>query len=90
MSSEQREPMYTVEQAIQAQRALRAAAGAAEELFPIQAFVGMISDEIQMLREQGKTDEEIAGLIQKSSEIKITSADLESHYATPEQRRRGE
>ena len=90
MDSDQQNSMYTVEQALQAQRALRAAAGAEEELFPIQAFVGMISDEIQMLREQGKTDEEIAGLIQSSSEIKITSADLRSYYATPEQRRRGE
>ena len=41
---------YSVEQAIQAQKALRHAAGLGPEMFPIQAFVGMISDEIQELR----------------------------------------
>ena len=43
--------LYPVEEAIKAQKSLRAAAGLGPEQFPIQAFVGMISDEIESLRE---------------------------------------
>ena len=39
------------------QRALRL------KQFPIQAFVGMISDEIESLRKRGETDDQIASLI---------------------------
>ncbi len=39
--------MYPVEEAIRAQKALREAAGLGPEQFPIQAFVGMISDEVE-------------------------------------------
>ena len=41
---------YSLEQAIRAQKALRDAAGLSPEMFPVQAFVGMISDEIEKLR----------------------------------------
>jgi len=40
-------------------RALRTAAGLGEERFPVGAFVGMISEEIQELQDRGKRDEEI-------------------------------
>jgi hypothetical protein len=78
---------YSVEQAIQAQKALRHAAGLGPEMFPIQAFVGMISDEIQELRAQGKTDHEIAALISANSTIEISASELSENYASPEQRR---
>lgn len=45
--------MYPVEEAIKAQKSLRDAAGLGPERFPVQAFVGMVSDEIQLLRERG-------------------------------------
>jgi hypothetical protein len=48
--------MYSVEEAIKAQKSLRQAAGLETEEFPIQAFVGMISDEIESLRRRGKSD----------------------------------
>ena len=41
---------------IRAQKALHALAGEGPEMFPIEAFVGMISDEIQTLREQGHSE----------------------------------
>lgn len=47
---------YPIDQALRAQRALREAAGLGPEMFPIEAFVGMISDEIEQLRARGKTD----------------------------------
>ena len=77
---------YPVEEAIKAQKSLRDAAGLAPEQFPIQAFVGMISDEIEQLRDRGKSDEEIASIICSGSAIRITAAEIREHYASPEER----
>ena len=77
---------YPLEQALRAQKALRDAAGLAPEMFPVQAFVGMISDEIEHLRSQGKSDADIADLISKSSEIRITAAEITDNYASAEDR----
>jgi hypothetical protein len=55
-------------------------------MFPIQAFVGMISDEIEQLRAKGKTDDEIAGIIQANSSIDITGSEIIENYASPEDR----
>ncbi len=78
--------MYPVEEAVKAHKALRAASGLGPEIFPIQAFVGMISDEVESLRKHGKSDAEIATLIEQSSSIKITPEEIAANYATPEQR----
>ena len=78
--------LYPLEEALKAQKALRTAAGLGPEQFPIQAFVGMISDEIEFLRRHGKTDREIADLINGSSAIEITPAEIAEHYASPEER----
>ncbi len=78
--------MYPIEEALKAQQALRNAAGLQAEQFPIQAFVGMISDEVESLRKLGRSDQEIADLIQSHSNIRITAAEIEQHYAGPELR----
>ena len=78
--------LYPVEEAIKAQQALRSAAGLGPEQFPVQAFVGMISDEIESLRKLGKTDEQIATIIQQNSAIAITAEQIAENYASPEQR----
>ena len=80
--------MYPVEEAVRAHKALRAASGLGPEMFPIQAFVGMISDEVESLRERGKTDGEIAQIIRENSSIEITAAEIAENYATPEERHR--
>ena len=80
------EKSYPLEEALKAQNSLRAAAGLAPERFPIQAFVGMISDEIEVLRSQGKGDEEIASIIRTSSNIEISAAQIADNYAPPEAR----
>ena len=79
-------PKITLQAALQAQNALRSSAGLEPELFPIPEFVGMISDEIEQLRNQGKSDEEIAAIIRSSSPIEITAHDISQHYAPPEAR----
>lgn len=77
---------YPVEEAMKAQKSLRDAAGLEPERFPIQAFVGMISDEIESLRKRGVTDDEIAALIQDNSAIEISAAEIAENYASPEAR----
>ena len=77
---------YPVEEAVKAQKALRAAAGLPPEQFPVQAFVGMISDEVEELRKRGHSDEQIARLIEENSAIRITSKEIYENYASPEER----
>ena len=77
---------FPVEEAIQAQKALRSLGGLEPEMFPIQAFVGMISDEIEHLRKLGHSDEEIARVIRSNSNIEITAAEITENYASPEER----
>jgi hypothetical protein len=77
---------YPVEEALKAQKSLRDAAGLAPEQFPVQAFVGMVSDEIETLRKRGKTDDEIASIICSNSAIQITAAEIAENYASPEER----
>lgn len=77
---------YSLEEAIRAQKALHDDAGLGPEMFPVQAFVGMISDEIEKLRSQGKSDRHIAALITVNSNIQITAAEITEHYAPPQDR----
>ena len=80
------EPLYPIEEAIRAQKALRELAGLGPEMFPIPAFVGMISDEVETLRAQGHTDRQIAEAIRANSGIEITGDEIAANYAPPEQR----
>ncbi len=79
---------FTLEQAMKAQQVLRSAAELPSEQFPVQAFVGMISDEIEALRQKGKSDAEIAGLVNEAAGTQLSVADIEENYATPDSRRR--
>lgn len=77
---------YPIEEALKAQKALRSAAGLGPEAFPIQAFVGMISDEIEQLRKLGQTDQQIAKVITSSSKIEITAEEIAENYASAQER----
>ena len=76
----------SLEAALRAQSALRARAGLGRELFAVNEFVGMISDEIEQLRKMGRSDEEIADLIRSSSQIEVKPQDISQYYAPPEVR----
>ncbi len=82
------EKTYSIQEALKAQRSLREAAGLGPEQFPIQAFVGMISDEIECLRQRGTTDDEIAAIIRNNSAIDISAAEITENYASPQERHR--
>jgi hypothetical protein len=77
---------YPLEEALRAQKALRDLAGLPAEAFPLEAFVGMVSDEIETLRSQGHPDSEIAAVISKNSAIQISESEISRHYAPPEER----
>ena len=77
---------FTGQQAADAQTALRKALGLPPEQFPLQAFVGMVSDEIEQLRQSGKTDEQIAALIKDAVGVSVEPATLSDFYASPEER----
>ncbi len=77
---------FPLEEAVKAQKSLRDAAGLGPENFPLEAFVGMISDEIEILRQRGKSDEEIASMIEQNSAIEISGAEIAEHYASPADR----
>ena len=77
---------YPVAEALRAQSALREAAGLGPEMFPVPAFVGMISDEIDELRKRGKTDGDIARIIGEHSTIQLTAEEIAANYAPPETR----
>ena len=84
--TEQGKKQYPIEEALRAQKALRDKAGLPPEQFPLDAFVGMISDEIESLRQRGHSDQEIAETIRAHSKIEISAAEIGEHYAAPEQR----
>jgi hypothetical protein len=88
--AEQGSRRYPIEEALRAKKALRDKAGLPPELFPVGAFVGMISDEIESLRQRGHSDQDIAETISAHSKIEITAAEIAEHYAGPEQRHPGE
>lgn len=82
------EKTFGLEEALRAQRALREAAGLEQERFTVEAFVGMISDEIEALRGQGFSDEDVARVIRSSAMVEVSAEEIASNYATPEERGR--
>ncbi len=82
------EATFTLAEALAAQKALRDAAGAEEETFELADVIGMTSDEIEMLQEQGKSWDEIAAMIQKATGKPVTAKDVEQYYVGPDERDR--
>ncbi len=80
---------FLLGEALKAQQALRHAAGLGAEHFPVEAFVGMISDEVQALREKGWSNDQIAEHVRESSTIDITGKEIAENYAEPEERHHG-
>ena len=79
---------FTIDQAVGAQGALRQALGLDPETFPLPAFIGMISDEIQQMREAGRSDSDILAIISQATGVTVAADDLTRFYAGPEQRQR--
>ena len=80
------ETTFSLAEALAAQKALRDAAGAEEEVFDLADVVGMVSDEIDMLKEQGRSDADIAALLQKSTGKTVTANDVQKYYVPADER----
>lgn len=76
-------------QALAAQQALRASLGLPDERFPLPAFIGMVSDEIEQARAAGRDDASIAALLASASGAPVSADDVSRFYAPPERRQRG-
>ena len=63
-----------------AQTELRAALGLPPETFPVSSFISMVSDEIEQLRAQGRSDADIAALIQTAGGVTVSARDVSQHY----------
>lgn len=81
------EAIFTLAEALAAQKALRDAAGIEDDVFELADVIGMSSDEIEVLQEQGKSNADIAAMMQSATGKPITAKDVEEHYITPDERR---
>jgi hypothetical protein len=88
--AESEEGRYTAEQAAAVTTALRSALGMPPQRFGTEQFVGMISDEIEQLRNAGKTDAEIVKLVADTCRIDIDAESIARYYAEPTERGRPE
>jgi len=81
---------FTLPGALRAQKHLRDALGLGEERFPVPAFINMVSDEIEQLRNAGRTDCEIVALVTESSGHVLAEADIARYYTPVEDRHSNE
>jgi hypothetical protein len=71
---------FTADQAARANQALRAALGMRPQLFSEEQFVGMISEEITLLRAAGRSDAEIATVLKEDAGVEIEPQTLSRFY----------
>ncbi|MBU1384380.1 MAG: hypothetical protein ACK4JY_08760 [Brevundimonas sp.] len=81
---------FTLDEAIKAQRSLRQVLGLGEERFEVSEFVQMISDEIEQMRDAGKTNDDIAAVVAEATGHRMDPADLDRHYVAAEHRYGGQ
>ncbi|KQY93086.1 MULTISPECIES: hypothetical protein [unclassified Brevundimonas] len=81
---------FSLDEAIKAQRALREALDLGEERFEVSEFVEMISDEIEQMRDAGKTNDDIAAIVTEATGHRMDPSDLDRHYIAPEDRHGGQ
>ena len=83
------ETTFSAQEAVAVQRELRRSLGLGAEAFPLPAFIGMISDEIEQFRSSGRSDAEIAALIKSTIDRDVAPSDIAQFYASPETRQWG-
>ncbi len=86
---EETAPAFSAQEAITVQREMRRALGLAAETFPLPAFIGMISDEIEQFRAVGRSDADVAALIRATTGREVDPADIAKFYASPAARDAG-
>ncbi len=82
-------PTFDLDQALTAQRRMRDVLGLDEERFPIPAFVGMVSDEIEQLRAAGHSDADIVRLVAEATGVDVPTDAIARYYVEPADRNDG-
>lgn len=85
-----RQTTFSVREAVAVQAELRRSLALNPEQFPLPAFIGMISDEIDQFRDAGRSDADVVALIKSTIGRDITVADIERFYASPQARYSGD
>ena len=70
----------TLDEGVNAQRALRDAAGLPDEDFPPKDFVRMIGDEIDALRAAGRDDAAIARIVTEATGKDFPASAIAEHH----------
>ena len=78
-----KERTFTIGQLVAVQKILRETLQLPPEEFPLPAFIGMISDEIEQLRSRGMSDEEIASLLAQTTGVTVRADAIRIYYAQP-------
>lgn len=78
---------FTFAEALAVQKALAKEAGVDPALFLMHRFIGSLSEEIEALRAQGCSAEDIAAIIRKATNKPVSAGDVDEHYIPPEERR---
>ena len=76
------EPTYTADQVAVAARELRQAAGSDEQRFTGAQVLGMLREEVRLLRERGFNDARIADLL-TGFDICVSAGDVARHSEHP-------
>jgi hypothetical protein len=85
-----RQTTFSAHEAVAVQEELRRTLALEPEQFPLPAFIGMISDEIDQFRDAGRSDADVVALIKNTVGRDVTVADIERFYAPPQARYSGD
>ena len=64
--------------AVELQRRWRACRGLTPRVFPIQALLELLIDDIRAMRKQGRTDAQICGIIEQATARHIRPQDIQA------------
>ena len=70
--------------AVEAQRNWRACRGLTPKVFPIQALIEMLIDDIRAMRGQGRSDAQICRIVQQATARRIRPQDIQAVCAQDE------
>ena len=78
---------FTLEQAMNARKVLRDSMNLQPEMFPLDGVIGMLSDEIEVMRKAGTSDAMISKLIGIGLGDMVLASDVRAYFVptkTPE------
>ncbi|MDQ2866425.1 MAG: hypothetical protein M3R51_09385 [Candidatus Eremiobacteraeota bacterium] len=77
---------FSAQEAVAVQADLRRSLELGPEQFPLPAFIGMISDEIDQFRDAGRSSADVATVIKNAIGRDVAVADIDRFYAPADKR----